>query len=113
MDSKLVNQRAFTLTNAMLIDPENDYEGLGSITIDNGMISSINGTSIGKEIDCNQALLAPGIIDMGVKICEPGERHKESFKSASLAAATGGVTTMVTRPDTTQLSILPKFLSSL
>ena len=44
--------------------------------------------------------LAPGIIDIGVKVCEPGERHKESFKSAGLAAAAGGITTIVTRPDT-------------
>jgi dihydroorotase len=35
-----------------------------------------------------------------VKVSEPGERHKESFRSAGLAAAAGGVTTMVTRPDT-------------
>ncbi|MDA8578687.1 amidohydrolase family protein, partial [Rhodobacteraceae bacterium] len=30
----------------------------------------------------------------------PGERHKESFKSAGQAAAAGGVTTIITRPDT-------------
>ena len=51
-------------------------------------------------IDCNGKHLAPGIVDIGVKVCEPGERHKESFGSAGLAAAAGGVTTMVTRPDT-------------
>ena len=110
MDSKLDNHRTFTLTNATLVDPENDYEGLGSLTIENGLISSINGTSIGEEIDCNKAILAPGIIDMGVKICEPGERHKESFKSASLAAAAGGVTTMVTRPDTNPAIDTPEIL---
>ena len=26
------------------------------------------------------AFLAPGIVDIGVKVCEPGERHKESFR---------------------------------
>jgi len=35
-----------------------------------------------------------------VKVCEPGEKHKESFRSASSAAAAGGVTSLVTRPDT-------------
>ena len=35
-----------------------------------------------------------------MKICEPGERHKESFRTASLAAASGGVTSIITRPDT-------------
>jgi len=52
------------------------------------------------RIDCGGKHLAPGIIDIGVKVCEPGERHKESFRTAGLAAAAGGVTTMVTRPDT-------------
>ena len=33
--------------------------------------------------------LAPGIVDIGVKVSEPGERHKESFRSAGLAAAAG------------------------
>ena len=37
---------------------------------------------------------------MGVKVGEPGERHRESFRTAGLAAARGGVTTMVCRPDT-------------
>ena len=77
-----MHQATFTLTNAMLIDPEDNYQGLGSLTIENGTIASVNGPSIGKEIDCKETYLAPGIIDMGVKICEPGERHKESFKSA-------------------------------
>jgi dihydroorotase len=51
-------------------------------------------------VECGGLHLAPGIVDMGVKVGEPGERHKESYRSAGLAAAAGGVTTMVTRPDT-------------
>ncbi|MEO0914292.1 MAG: dihydroorotase, partial [Pseudomonadota bacterium] len=54
--------------------------------------------------------LAPGVIDIGVKICEPGERHKESYRTAGLAAAAGGVTTMVTRPDTTPVTDTPEML---
>jgi dihydroorotase len=53
-----------------------------------------------QVIDCGGKVLAPGIVDIGVKISEPGERNKESFRSAGLAAAAGGVTTIVTRPDT-------------
>ncbi|BBU58337.1 dihydroorotase [Mameliella alba] len=52
------------------------------------------------RVDAGNAFLAPGIVDIGVKVCEPGERHKESYGSAGQAAAAGGVTTMVTRPDT-------------
>jgi len=53
-----------------------------------------------RVLDCAGLCLAPGIVDWGVKIGEPGERHRESFRTAALAAAAGGVTTIVARPDT-------------
>ena len=93
------------LRNARLIDPETGTETDGSLLIENGVIRAV-GSAVDtpakdiKSIDCNGKVLAPGIIDIGVKVCEPGERHKESFKSAGQAAAAGGVTTVVTRPDT-------------
>ncbi len=90
------------LTNARLIDPEAGTDAPGSLTIDGGLIVAINGAApeSASVIDCGGHPLAPGIVDIGVKIGEPGERHKESFRSAGLAAAAGGVTTIVARPDT-------------
>ncbi|MHC0054236.1 dihydroorotase [Actibacterium sp. D379-3] len=91
------------LTNARLIDPEAGTEATGSLLIENGVIKAVGNVAApkaAKVVDCGGKCLAPGIVDIGVKVCEPGERHKESFKSAGLAAAAGGVTTMVTRPDT-------------
>ncbi len=90
------------LTNARLIDPEARTDTPGSITLKDGLIVAINGAApkSASVIDCGGHALAPGIIDWGVKIGEPGERHKESFKSAGLAAAAGGVTTIIARPDT-------------
>ncbi|MBT6507708.1 MAG: dihydroorotase [Marinovum sp.] len=93
------------LRNARLIDPETGTETDGSLLIENGVIRAV-GSAVDtpakdiKSIDCIGKVLAPGIIDIGVKVCEPGERHKESFKTAGQAAAAGGVTTIVTRPDT-------------
>ena len=89
-------------TNARLIDPEAGTDDIGSLTVQGGNVSALNGPAPeGAEIiDCGGDCLAPGIVDWGVKIGEPGERHKESFRSAGLAAAAGGVTTMIVRPDT-------------
>ena len=89
-------------TNARLIDPEGGTEDLGSLTVKNGLIVARDGTAPkgAKVIDCGGKCLAPGIVDIGVKIGEPGERHRESFRSAGLAAAAGGVTTLIARPDT-------------
>ncbi|MHC9236670.1 dihydroorotase [Pseudooceanicola sp. 502str34] len=88
-----------TFRNARLIDPETVEERQGDLHVVDGLISDTPAPGA-EVIDCNGACLAPGIVDIGVKVCEPGERHKESFRSAGLAAAAGGVTTMVTRPDT-------------
>ena len=92
------------LANAMLVDPEADTVSAGSLIVKDGKIA---GRDSGGEhpsdadvIDCNGKFLAPGIVDIGVKIGEPGERHKESFRTAGQAAAAGGITTIVTRPDT-------------
>ncbi|MBV7407623.1 dihydroorotase [Maritimibacter sp. DP1N21-5] len=90
-----------TFTNARLIDPEAGTDTLGSLTVEMGEIVARDDGERGEIVDCRGKCLAPGIIDIGVKIGEPGERHKEGFRTAGRAAAAGGVTTMVTRPDTT------------
>lgn len=99
--------------NARLIDPEAGTDAAGSLTIDGGLIVAINDGAVPKGatvIDCGGFPLAPGIVDIGVKIGEPGERHKESFRSAGLAAAAGGVTTIVARPDTAPAIDTPEVL---
>jgi dihydroorotase len=99
-------------TNLRLIDPEAGTDEPGSLTVRDGLITALN-TAAPKSatvINGGGHCLAPGIIDWGVKIGEPGERHKESFRSAGLAAAAGGVTTMIVRPDTTPAIDTPETL---
>ncbi len=91
---------ALLFRNARLIDPEAGTEVIGKLGVRDGVIVQPSGMDDADVIDCKGKCLAPGIVDIGVKVSEPGERHKESFRSAGLAAAAGGVTTMVTRPDT-------------
>ncbi|MCZ4367947.1 dihydroorotase [Sulfitobacter dubius] len=92
-------------TNLRLLDPQAGTLEPAAVLVRNGVIAEVlDGDATapdGAEVmDCSGHILAPGIVDIGVKVCEPGERHKESYRSAGLAAAAGGVTTMVTRPDT-------------
>jgi dihydroorotase len=100
------------LANARLIDPEAGEDRPGSLTLHDGLISAIDAPPPkgARVIDCAGLCLAPGIIDWGVKIGEPGERHRESFRSAGLAAAAGGVTTIIARPDTTPAIDTPETL---
>lgn len=90
-------------TNARLIDPQAGTETEGWLHVRDGVIAGVgDGPAPAAEtvIDAAGRHLAPGLVDWGVKIGEPGERHKESFRTAGAAAAAGGVTTIITRADT-------------
>jgi len=95
-------------TNARLIDPEKGTDSLGTLLVRDGMIAATGPAE--RTVDCGGRCLAPGIVDIGVKVSEPGERHKESFRTAGRAAAAGGVTTIVTRPDTDPAIDTPEVL---
>jgi dihydroorotase len=98
--------------NARLIDPETGTDAHGSLTMKDGLILARDATPPkgATVVDCDGKCLAPGIVDLGVKIGEPGERHRESFRSAGLAAAAGGVTTIIARPDTAPAIDTPETL---
>ena len=101
-------------SNARLIDPETGADSNGWLQVADGRITARGEGQApdtgAQAIDCGGQCLAPGIVDIGVKVCEPGERHKESYKSAGLAAAAGGVTTIITRPDTSPAIDTPESL---
>ncbi|HRO33573.1 MAG TPA: dihydroorotase [Brevundimonas sp.] len=96
---------AFAIINARLLDPASDYDGPGSVLIEDGRIVDVTrgggGAPSGVEtLDADGLCLAPGLIDIRVRTGEPGAEPKETLKSAALSAAAGGVTTLVIQPDT-------------
>ena len=96
------------LTNAKVIDPVTETISDGEVMFEDGVI--IPKETADETFDCQGQYISPGLIDLGVKVGEPGERHKESYKSAGAAAAAGGVTTIVTRPDTNPAIDTPEVL---
>ncbi len=94
--------------NARLIDPEAGVDYPGAVRVEGAAITEVLAENMpqgaheggGRVIDCAGRCLAPGIVDMGVQVGEPGARHVESFRSAGRAAVAGGVTTIIARPDT-------------
>ncbi|MCH1542515.1 MAG: dihydroorotase [Alphaproteobacteria bacterium] len=94
--------RAFT--NARLIDPANGLDEIGNLIVENGKIFAVGKnakTPSGvKTHDCKGMSILPGLVDMQVFTGEPGEEHRETLATASQAAAAGGVTTMITMPNT-------------
>ena len=96
------------LTNAKVINPVTETISDDEVMFEDGII--IPKSQADETIDCRGQYISPGLIDLGVKVGEPGERHKESYKSAGAAAAAGGVTTIVTRPDTNPAIDTPEVL---
>ena len=96
------------LINARIIDPKNDLDELGGLIIDSkGLIKAVgkkvaNGNipSDVDKIDLKKQVLIPGIVDMRVFVGEPGYEYKENFRTLSDAALSGGVTSVVSMPNT-------------
>ena len=94
--------------NANIIDPHNSLNEIGGIIIgENGKIEAVgkkvntnNIPSREKIIDLNGKYIFPGIVDMRVFVGEPGYEYKENFRTLSEAALSGGVTSVVTMPNT-------------
>ncbi|MFH1408336.1 MAG: amidohydrolase family protein [Nanoarchaeota archaeon] len=57
--------------------------------------------SADKVIDARNLDVLPGLIDAHVHFREPGQTHKEDFLSGSLAAAAGGITSVLDMPNNT------------
>lgn len=87
-----------------VIDPVNEIDRVGSVYIADGKIVSVTdeppGFSADHIIDATGQIVCPGFIDLSVRLREPGQSRKATFKSETLAAASAGVTTMCLQPDT-------------
>ena len=103
----LSDRRPILLTNARIVDPSRDLDIDGDLLLADGIVRDARrgigaaGVPEGTEIiDCRGRVAAPGLIDMRAFVGEPGAEYRETFASASQAAAAGGVTTIVSQPDT-------------
>jgi len=93
------------LTNVRIIDPSQKMDEIGNIVIDEkGKIKSIGKKSVtsksAEKIDLKGLVAIPGLVDMKAFVGEPGFEYKENFRTLSQAALAGGVTSIVTMPNT-------------
>ena len=96
------------LINGRIINPTNQIDEIGGLIIDNEGKIQASGKDVSNEnlpndankIDLNQKILMPGLVDMRVFVGEPGFEYKENFRTLSEAALAGGVTSVVSMPNT-------------
>ncbi len=102
-----IAHQPLALVNARLVDPVRETEERGGVLVIDGTIRDF-GPQVAAAalpphahiIDCGGDVVAPGLIDMCAFVGEPGAEHRETIATATAAAAAGGVTTILARPDT-------------
>ncbi|EIQ82065.1 UNVERIFIED_CONTAM: dihydroorotase [Streptococcus canis] len=107
------------IKNGRLMDPKSQRDQVVDVLIDGKQI-----VKIAPVIDCQEAqvidatglIVAPGLVDIHVHFREPGQTHKEDIHTGALAAAAGGVTTVVmmanTNPVISDVKTLQEVLAS-
>ena len=89
-----------------VIDAATNTDKVMDLYLDDGVIQEI-GENLQKAdagdrvIDADGLVVMPGIVDLHVHFRDPGQEYKETIETGSRAAARGGVTTVVTMPNTT------------
>ncbi|MGO4676110.1 dihydroorotase [Bosea sp. 2YAB26] len=98
--------RELAIVNAQLVDPASGRQGPGALLLRDGAIAEIawgaapaTGEGV-QRVDAGGLILAPGLVDLRAFLGEPGAEFRETLGTGSQAAAAGGVTTVVCRPDT-------------
>jgi allantoinase len=89
------------IKNALLALSGNDTPVESDILIRDGVIDAIAPSISGDpDIDAGGKLLLPGGIDPHVHFYDPGNTHKEDFACGTAFAASGGVTSIIDMPCT-------------
>ena len=96
------------LINGRILNPSNQNDEIGGLIINSEGKIEASGKNVtienlpndAKKIDLNQKILMPGLVDMRVFVGEPGFEYKENFRTLSDAALSGGVTSVVSMPNT-------------
>lgn len=87
-----------------VIDPDSGFDGQADVFVADGLVRAIGEQpadfTASGEIDARGKIVCPGLVDLAVRVREPGLTHKADIVSEAHAAAAGGITTLCCPPDT-------------
>ncbi|OZA05894.1 MAG: dihydroorotase [Methylophilaceae bacterium 17-44-8] len=87
-----------------VIDPANNVDANLDVYVANGKIAALGNAPIGfkadQTIDATGLIVVPGLVDLSVRLREPGFEYKATLNSELQAATAGGVTSLACPPDT-------------
>ena len=92
------------ITNAHVIDPANNVDRVSNLYLHENTIAAVDtapdGWQADLSIDAKEHYVLPGLVDLATRLREPGQEHKATIATETLAAISGGVTSIVCLPDT-------------
>ncbi|MDB5810265.1 MAG: pyrC [Betaproteobacteria bacterium] len=92
------------IKNGRLVDPASGTDAKQDVYIAAGKIVAIGTTPAGftanRTIDASGLVVCPGLVDLAVRLREPGFEYMATLESEMQAAAAGGVTSLACPPDT-------------
>lgn len=91
------------IKQVQVVDPYQNHQGVEDVYVDEGKFvraDDVKDPSAFREIDGSKYLLTPGLLDAHTHLREPGEEHKETIETGTLAAAHGGYTGVAPMPNT-------------
>ena len=87
-----------------VIDPATGFDEMADVALANGTVFAIKNIALDfqpkQTIDASGCIVMPGLVDLAVRLREPGLEHEGMLKSELAAAVAGGVTSLVCPPDT-------------
>ncbi len=92
------------ISGGRIVDPRNGADFTGDLAIADGRVLAVG--KVPADFQAQQHIVAdgkvvcPGLVDLSVRLREPGQEHKGTIASETLAAAAGGVCTVCIPPDT-------------
>lgn len=92
------------IRNGRVIDPARNFDEICDVALAAGRVIGVRhipeGFSPNRVIDASRCIVAPGLVDLAVRLREPGHEHEGMLESEMAAAVAGGVTSLVCPPDT-------------
>jgi len=92
------------IRNGRVMDPARLHEQVADVAIAHGRIAAIGAAASGfaaqRTIDATGCWVLPGLIDLAVRLGEPGREHEGMLASELAACVVGGITALVCPPDT-------------
>jgi dihydroorotase len=87
-----------------VIDPASGFDAIADVALANGVIVAIKDIApefhADQIIDATGCIVAPGLMDLAVRLREPGHEHAHMLETEMTAAVAGGITSLVCLPDT-------------